>query len=73
MLDSDNFVKAGWVHGLRLFMYEESKFVVMGKVNYRLLVEYFKGQTLPKNVLYSPDAMNITGWESHALTSLLMV
>ena len=58
MLDSGNFVRAGWVHGLRLHMFEESKFVGMGKVSYRLLVEQiFKGQTLPKDLCYSLDAM----------------
>ncbi len=37
MLDGNNFLKAGWVHGLKLHEYkvtEESKFVIMGKVNY---------------------------------------
>lgn len=32
MLDSDNFVKAGWVHGLRLHSFAEAKFLIMGKV-----------------------------------------
>lgn len=37
MLDGNNFLKAGWVHGLKLHEYsiaEGSRYVVMGKVSY---------------------------------------
>ncbi len=37
MLDGNNFVKAGWVHGLKLHEYsitEGSRFVIMGKVSF---------------------------------------
>ncbi len=35
MLDGDNFLKAGWVHALKLHMYQAKEnlcFLVMGKV-----------------------------------------
>ena len=37
MLDSDGFVKAGWVHDLRLHQFSSAdgvKFVIKGKVKY---------------------------------------
>ena len=36
MLDGDSFIKAGWVHNLRLYQFssaDDLRFVVMGKVN----------------------------------------
>ena len=35
MLDGESFLKAGWIHGMKLHSFgsaEESKFVIMGKV-----------------------------------------
>ena len=35
MLDGERFLKAGWIHGMKLHSFgstEESKFVIMGKV-----------------------------------------
>ena len=35
MLDGNNFLTAGWVHGMKLHSFgtaEDSKFVIMGKV-----------------------------------------
>ena len=35
MLDGDNFLKAGWVYGMRLHQFgnsEDSRFLIMGKV-----------------------------------------
>ena len=42
MLDGGNFLRAGWVHGLKLHQYRSDKvvkYVVMGKVS-RTTVEY---------------------------------
>ena len=38
MLDSDGFVRAGWIHELRLHRFSTIdciKFVIKGKVNYK--------------------------------------
>ena len=36
MLDGENFLKSGWVHGLRLTRFETAgkvRYIIMGKVN----------------------------------------
>ena len=45
MLDSEGFVKAGWVHDLKLYQFKTrsgnaEKFVVMAKVSITLIKHY---------------------------------
>ena len=66
MLDGNSFLRAGWVQGLKLHLYQTAaalRFVVMGKVSellhntiviHKLL---FLGEAFPKNVCDSTLAM----------------
>lgn len=66
MLDGNSFLKAGWVHGLKLHQYKAVstlRFVVMGKVsliikNLLLVILNYKGETFTKNVRNSPSTMD---------------
>ena len=73
MLDGGNFLKAGWVHRMKLHKFDCSlgseRFLVMGKVISNCNINHYelsffnkkKGKALPENVSYSTPSVDNTG------------
>ena len=66
MLDGENFLKSGWVHGLRLTRFEiagKVRYIIMGKVNTKILkfdvlLMLTEGEAFPAIVSHSSHTLD---------------